>query len=187
MYREEVLDCAIRAFQRQRFDAEARIDVAFVDVQGKGEGSVDEGELRREFLRLLMQEVQHCKILEGPEESRSLALHGDGKLISHLLCITSLSTLVFPNLDKACFVNVWLNYDTFSFIAVQEGLYRTIGKMISVALVQGGLPIHFFSERLYCQISALPPPKFTLEEVADHDIRSQLEKVSTTVTKFYPS
>ncbi|XP_067314252.1 uncharacterized protein [Pseudorasbora parva] len=140
VYREDVLDCAIRAFQRQRFNAEARIDVAFVDVQGRGEGSVDEGGPRREFLRLLMQEIQHCKIFEGPEESRSLALLGD---------------------------------------AVQEGLYRTIGKMISVAVVQGGLPINFFSERLYSQISALPPPNFTLEEVADHDIRNQLEKINT--------
>ncbi|XP_077075800.1 G2/M phase-specific E3 ubiquitin-protein ligase [Siphateles boraxobius] len=87
-----------------------------------------------------MQEVQHCKIFEGPEESRSLALLGD---------------------------------------AVQEGLYRTIGKMISVAVVQGGLPIHFFSERLFSQISAVLPPKFTLEEVADRDIQNQLEKINT--------
>ncbi|XP_073719385.1 G2/M phase-specific E3 ubiquitin-protein ligase-like [Misgurnus anguillicaudatus] len=140
VYREDVLDCTLRAFQRQRFNAEARVDVAFVDVDGKGEGSVDEGGPRREFLRLLMQEVQHCRIFEGPEESRSLALHGD---------------------------------------AVQKGLYRTIGKMISMAVVQGGLPINFFSERLYCQISASPPPKYTLEEVTDLDICSQMEKINT--------
>ncbi|XP_073805004.1 G2/M phase-specific E3 ubiquitin-protein ligase-like [Danio rerio] len=85
-----------------------------------------------------MNDVQRCKIFEGPEESRSLALHGH---------------------------------------ALQEGLYRTVGKMISMAVVQGGLPIHFFSERLYCQISALLPPKLSLDEVADHDIRSQLEKI----------
>lgn len=64
---------------------------------------------------------------------------------------------------------------------MQDGLYRTIGKMISVAVVQGGLPINFFSERLYSQISGVLPPKFALEEIADHDIQNQLEKVSTYV------
>lgn len=79
VYREDVLDCAVQAFQRQRFNAEARIDVAFVNVQGRWEGSVDEGGPRCEFLCLLMNEVQRCKIFEGTEESWSLALNGDGK------------------------------------------------------------------------------------------------------------
>ncbi|XP_048099907.1 G2/M phase-specific E3 ubiquitin-protein ligase-like isoform X1 [Alosa alosa] len=67
-------------------------------------------------------------------------------------------------------------------LALQDGLYRTIGRMLAVAFIQGGLPVHFFSDRLYSQISGLPSPKYRVEDVVDYDIRSILEKISMAGT-----
>ncbi|XP_041960192.1 G2/M phase-specific E3 ubiquitin-protein ligase-like isoform X2 [Alosa sapidissima] len=141
--RDDVFNCAERAFKRQRFNPEAPIYVVFVDNDGSVEGAVDQGGPRREFLRLLTRDIQHSRIFEGPEESRSRALDGG---------------------------------------ALQDGLYRTIGRMLAVAFIQGGLPVHFFSDRLYSQISGLPSPKYRVEDVVDYDIRSILEKISTAGT-----
>ncbi|XP_058625944.1 uncharacterized protein LOC131536818 [Onychostoma macrolepis] len=72
--RDNILQGSLQAFKRRRFNPEARLDVIFVDSDGVGEGEVDEGGPTREFLRLLMREIQRSKIFEGPEDNRLLAL-----------------------------------------------------------------------------------------------------------------
>ncbi|XP_048036146.1 G2/M phase-specific E3 ubiquitin-protein ligase [Megalobrama amblycephala] len=72
--RDNILQGSLQAFKRRRFNPEARLDVIFVDSDGVGEGAVDEGGPTREFLRLLMREIQMSKIFEGPEDNRLLAL-----------------------------------------------------------------------------------------------------------------
>ncbi|XP_016118715.1 G2/M phase-specific E3 ubiquitin-protein ligase [Sinocyclocheilus grahami] len=72
--RDSILQGSLQAFKRRRFNPDARLDVIFVDSDGVGEGAVDEGGPTREFLRLLMREIQRSKIFEGPEDKRLLAL-----------------------------------------------------------------------------------------------------------------
>ena len=50
----------------------------FTDDIGTAEGAVDEGGPRREFLRLLMQQVTMSHIFEGPPEARNLSLNNSG-------------------------------------------------------------------------------------------------------------
>ncbi|KAI9513866.1 hypothetical protein NQZ68_038974 [Dissostichus eleginoides] len=77
-FRGEEFDCALRAFARTTFDPEARIDVVFVDIEGVGEGAVDEWGPTREFCTLLTRQIQGYSIFEGPEERRTLALDSVG-------------------------------------------------------------------------------------------------------------
>lgn len=84
--RDNILQGSLQAFKRRRFNPEARLDVIFVDSDGVGEGAVDEGGPTREFLRLLMREIQMSKIFEGPEDNRLLALDTHGKDYLFFLC-----------------------------------------------------------------------------------------------------
>lgn len=81
--RDNILQGSLHAFKRRRFNPEARLDVIFVDSDGVGEGAIDDGGPTREYLRLLMREIQISKIFEGPEDNRLLALdtHGEDYLI----------------------------------------------------------------------------------------------------------
>ncbi|XP_030294372.1 uncharacterized protein LOC115594428 isoform X2 [Sparus aurata] len=72
--RSNILKCSLQAFQRRRFNPEAKLDVVFVDEDMNAEGSVDEGGPTREFLRLLMKAIHGCYIFEGHESNRRLAL-----------------------------------------------------------------------------------------------------------------
>ncbi|XDV24099.1 hypothetical protein PO909_028364, partial [Leuciscus waleckii] len=72
--RDNILQGSLHAFKRRRFNPEARLDVIFVDSDGVGEGAIDDGGPTREYLRLLMREIQISKIFEGPEDNRLLAL-----------------------------------------------------------------------------------------------------------------
>ncbi|CAM4652439.1 unnamed protein product [Leuciscus chuanchicus] len=72
--RDNILQGSLLAFKRRRFNPEARLDVIFVDSDGVGEGAIDDGGPTREYLRLLMREIQISKIFEGPEDNRLLAL-----------------------------------------------------------------------------------------------------------------
>jgi len=60
--RENILQGSLHAFKRRRFNPEARLDVIFVDSDGVGEGAVDDGGPTREYLHLLMREIQISKI-----------------------------------------------------------------------------------------------------------------------------
>lgn len=72
--RSNILQCSLRAFQRRRFNPEAKLDIVFVDEDMNAEGSVDEGGPTREFLRLLMKAIHGCYIFEGHEKDLRLAL-----------------------------------------------------------------------------------------------------------------
>lgn len=83
--RGEEFDCASRAFSRANFDPESKLDVVFVDGDGVGEGSVDEGGPTREFCRLLARQLQSHQIFEGPLDRRTLALDSVGKLTCNVM------------------------------------------------------------------------------------------------------
>ncbi|KAI7789966.1 putative G2/M phase-specific E3 ubiquitin-protein ligase-like [Triplophysa rosa] len=136
--RDNLLQGSLQAFKRRRFNPGARLDVVFVDSDGVGEGAVDEGGPTREYLRLLMREIQTSRIFEGPENNRLLAL------------------------------------DTH---ALENGLYSTIGKMIAVCIIHGGVGPHFFSDRLFMQLFGKCTPPVSLEEIADRSFREKLLKI----------
>ncbi|KAL0965914.1 hypothetical protein UPYG_G00287790 [Umbra pygmaea] len=71
--RDRVLEGALRAFGRRRFDPGSKLDVVFQDSEGSGEGAADEGGPTREFLRLLMREIHSYEIFEGPDWNKILA------------------------------------------------------------------------------------------------------------------
>ncbi|XP_047232021.1 G2/M phase-specific E3 ubiquitin-protein ligase-like [Girardinichthys multiradiatus] len=66
--------------------------------------------------------------------------------------------------------------------SVDNGDYRNLGQMISVALVHGGIKPLFFSRRLYHSIASRPTPPVTLEEVDDRELQEQLQRVITAET-----
>jgi hypothetical protein len=68
--RENVIEGAIRAFQRRSFDPCADLHVKFV-----GEDGIDDGGLTREFMRLLKKEISQQPMFVGKDGSKMLALH----------------------------------------------------------------------------------------------------------------
>ncbi|TRY65131.1 hypothetical protein DNTS_022286, partial [Danionella cerebrum] len=74
VFRENILQCSLQAFRRQRFNPQAKLDVVFVDAGENVEGAIDEGGPTREYLRLLMRAIHQANIFQGPEKDRSLAL-----------------------------------------------------------------------------------------------------------------
>lgn len=89
-----ILDSGIRAFRRQRFNPEAKLDVVFRDADGIGEGAADEGGPTREFLTLLMREIHSCEIFDGEDWKKTLACNSKGNLLPNLcVCVFTLSIL----------------------------------------------------------------------------------------------
>lgn len=76
--RTDVLDGALRAFQRTRFSPYGRLSVVFMDEMSQAEGAVDEGGPTREFFRLLMMKIRDSMLFSGPEEEKYLNLDSDG-------------------------------------------------------------------------------------------------------------
>ncbi|XP_041854877.1 G2/M phase-specific E3 ubiquitin-protein ligase-like [Melanotaenia boesemani] len=72
--RHNIPQGSLKAFQRQRFNPKAKLDVVFVDEEMNAEGAVDEGGPTREFLRLLLKAIHGCCVFEGHEKDRHLAL-----------------------------------------------------------------------------------------------------------------
>ncbi|MED6278955.1 hypothetical protein CHARACLAT_029401, partial [Characodon lateralis] len=66
--------------------------------------------------------------------------------------------------------------------SVDNGDYRNLGQMISVALVHGGIKPLFFSWRLYHSIASRPTLPVTLEEVDDRELQEQLQRVIAAET-----
>lgn len=73
-------------------------------------------------------------------------------------------------------LNVILAY--FCSSALHNGVYKMVGKMLVVCLVQGGVSPNFFSERLYRQICGSSPLPGSMEEVMDHTLKEKLQKAS---------
>lgn len=72
--RKNLLDGAFRAFGRKSYDPFRRISVRFSDECGNFEEGVDLGGPRREFLSLLMEEIEKSSMLAGPDGCKNLAL-----------------------------------------------------------------------------------------------------------------
>ena len=72
--RADVLGSAFRAFRRRKFNPKMNLSVVFVDACGQGEGAVDTGGPKREFINLLMKALINSRFFVGPPESRSLTL-----------------------------------------------------------------------------------------------------------------
>ena len=76
--RDSVLQSALRAFGRARFDPQKTVNVVFVDSENVGEGAVDMGGPQREFFRLLIQELRDSQYFCGPEEAKNINLVSQG-------------------------------------------------------------------------------------------------------------
>ncbi|XP_062304815.1 G2/M phase-specific E3 ubiquitin-protein ligase-like [Osmerus eperlanus] len=66
--------------------------------------------------------------------------------------------------------------------ALYDGVYKQVGRMISVCLVHGGVEPQFFSERLYRQVCGLQPPVTDIAEINDYNFREKLTKVQIAQT-----
>lgn len=94
--RKNVLDGAFRAFGRKSYDPFRRISVRFSDECGNFEEAVDLGGPRREFLSLLMEEIEKSAMLAGPDGRKNLALDSVGAPFN----------LIFVNHTKINFSNL---------------------------------------------------------------------------------
>uniref|UniRef100_A0A8C1IA68 HECT-type E3 ubiquitin transferase n=1 Tax=Cyprinus carpio TaxID=7962 RepID=A0A8C1IA68_CYPCA len=98
-----ILDSGIRAFRRQRFNPEAKLDVVFRDADGIGEGAADEGGPTREFLTLLMREIHSCEIFDGEDWKKTLACNskalynGMYKIVGRMIAVCLIHGGVEPN------------------------------------------------------------------------------------------
>ncbi|XP_034144625.1 G2/M phase-specific E3 ubiquitin-protein ligase [Esox lucius] len=70
--RSNVWDGAVRGFQRCTYSKENDMFVKFTDDAGSPEEGLDTGGPRWEFLTLLMNDLKHHTIFDGPPESRYL-------------------------------------------------------------------------------------------------------------------
>ena len=78
--RGNLLEGAIRAFQRKSFDPTRSISVKFMDDVGIAEGAVDGGGPTREFFTFLVQELCRSPIFQGPDAEKMLAPSQKGKV-----------------------------------------------------------------------------------------------------------
>lgn len=70
--------------------------VKFTDDAGSPEEGLDTGGPRREFLTLLMNDLKHRAIFDGPPESRYLVYNSTGVFLFHgSLCIFLTSVNIF--------------------------------------------------------------------------------------------
>nr|XP_033934651.1 uncharacterized protein LOC117442795 [Pseudochaenichthys georgianus] len=70
--RSNIWDGAVRGFKRATFSEKKDILVKFSDDEGRFEEGLDTGGPKREFLSLLMKELNKRPIFDGPVESRYL-------------------------------------------------------------------------------------------------------------------
>ncbi|XP_049325554.1 uncharacterized protein LOC111196328 [Astyanax mexicanus] len=81
--RDDIMACAVRAFERPLFDPMKKIDIIFVDDWDMSEGAVDDGGPTREFSRLLMQAIKESSLFEGPENEKHLSLDSHGEYLAY--------------------------------------------------------------------------------------------------------
>ncbi|PIK43223.1 putative G2/M phase-specific E3 ubiquitin-protein ligase-like [Apostichopus japonicus] len=69
-------ECAVRGFKRLSFAGDKRIVVHFTDSIGNIEGAVDQGGPLREFIRLMMKNLQkNNSVFDGPLDRRFLRMN----------------------------------------------------------------------------------------------------------------
>ncbi|XP_064642365.1 G2/M phase-specific E3 ubiquitin-protein ligase-like isoform X1 [Lineus longissimus] len=91
--RRDVFDGAKIGFRRKSYSPFNGMSVVFTDGK-KGEGAIDIGGPKREFLRLLMASLQGHKVFEGPQDRKVLALSasalsdGDYQLAGRMIAVS---------------------------------------------------------------------------------------------------
>ncbi|KAK5852487.1 hypothetical protein PBY51_023951 [Eleginops maclovinus] len=63
-------------------------------------------------------------------------------------------------------------------VALQKGLYRMLGKMLIICLVQGLVSPPFLSEHLYRQVCGLQPLLACIEDIWDHTLKAKLQNIA---------
>ena len=76
--RADVWSSTLETFQRPNFSTYDRIRAKFTNYLGQSEEKIDMGGPRREFLRLLMSQLQNSKVFTGPMMSRQLTMDEEG-------------------------------------------------------------------------------------------------------------
>jgi hypothetical protein len=92
--RASPMESLARAMRRRNFTPLAKLDIAFVDVENKAEGAVDNGGPTREFFRLLLREIQNCELLEGPENSKNLRMSAKGNAMKRKYCFLHMAVIL---------------------------------------------------------------------------------------------
>ena len=75
-----MLDGALRALLRKRYDPQSRVSVKFADDFGQSERAVDAGGPAREFFRLVVEQVVCSSIFAGTSHCKYLTYCNNGKL-----------------------------------------------------------------------------------------------------------
>ena len=193
--RDNVFECALRGFRRARFNPEAKLDVVFRDANGIEEEAADKGGPTRECLRLLISAIHSSDIFEGPDWEKSLSCSSQGEL---LFVISPLSPTSLKNCQLCMCIlcvkkYIYIQYST----ALYDGVYKQVGRIISVCLVHGGVEPQFFF-RTALQASLWPTtschrhsrnqrlqlPVTDIAEINDYNFREKLTKVLDTVNVF---
>ncbi|CAL8363225.1 unnamed protein product [Boreogadus saida] len=63
-------------------------------------------------------------------------------------------------------------------IGLNRGTYVSIGKLIAICIVHGGVGPYVFSARLLCQLTGEAAPPVDVMEIDDEDLRSQILRAS---------
>ena len=74
----------------------------------------------------------------------------------------------------------------FIFVALEDGIYETVGKMISDSIVHKGPMPKFFDKCLYDMIVYGPDKVKSMEHITitDHELKDNLEKVIFMIYHF---
>ena len=77
--RDDLWAGTCRYFKKSKFNPKASVSVKFADSIGRNEETLDSGDLRMEYLRLLIRAInKDSKVFCGPEDNRVLVLDEKG-------------------------------------------------------------------------------------------------------------
>ncbi|XP_076002263.1 G2/M phase-specific E3 ubiquitin-protein ligase-like isoform X3 [Genypterus blacodes] len=172
--RSDIWNGAVRGFKRATFSENKDILVKFSDNEGRLEEGLDTGGPKREFLSLLMKELNKRPIFDGPVESRYLVYNSTGFVLYNVLQKkTYFSHAVFLNMET----DLIFLYSEFPWTAIVEDEYYLAGKMIAVSIVHGGPGPNFLSQDLVSYISGQTSFKASVEDITDEEIGKVLQEI----------
>lgn len=173
--RSDIWDGAVRGYKRGTFSENYDLLVKFSDDAGKFEEGLDTGGPKREFLSLLMKELNKRPIFDGPAESRYLVYNSTGSV----LCIVFQKKL--HNSTMQCLKNTETNlilvHFAFPRAAIREDEYYLAGKMIAMSIVHGGPGPNFLSKDLVSYISGRSSFESSVGDITDEEIGKVLQEV----------
>ncbi|KAK1902774.1 G2/M phase-specific E3 ubiquitin-protein ligase [Dissostichus eleginoides] len=122
--RSNIWDGAVRGFKRATFSEKKDILVKFSDDEGRFEEGLDTGGPKREFLSLLMKELNKRPIFDGPVESRYLVYNSTAiredeyYLAGKMIAVSIVHGGPGPN---------FLSEDLVSYISGQSSFKASVG------------------------------------------------------------